>query len=214
MKKSLILFDFDGVMADSYQPAFEIAKTICPDLTAAVYSKRFEGNINDWEEPINVHTDSCRHDIDFFTEYIPRMKNEVKIVEGMKDVIIQLEKLHTLVVVSSTITSPIQEFLEKHDLATHFDQIMGNDVHASKVEKIKMVFEKYNVAADDCVFVTDTLGDMHEASRMGVDSIGISWGFHSTDTLLRGKPYKVVDNPSALLAAVSDYFQINMLIRE
>ena len=208
MAKKLILFDFDGVIADSFQPAYEIHKMICPHLTKNIYRKRFEGNINDWEEPINVHTEECRHDIDFFTEYIPRMKNEVKIVPGMKEIIIELEKNYTLIVISSTITSPIQEFLDVHDLANHFAQVMGNDVHKSKVEKMKMVFDKYNVDAKDCVFITDTLGDMHEAEKMKVGAIGITWGFHTPETLLRGKPFRLVGKPSDLLAAIADYFKV------
>ena len=48
MKTRYILFDFDGVIADSYAPAFEVQKMICPHLTEEVYRKRFEGNINDW----------------------------------------------------------------------------------------------------------------------------------------------------------------------
>ena len=208
MKKKFILFDFDGVIADSFRPAFEIQKMICPHLTEDIYRKRFEGNINDWEEPINVHTEECRHDIDFFTEYIPRMKKEVQIVPGMKDVVIELEKNYILIVISSTITSPIKEFLEGHDLANHFAQIMGNDVHTSKVEKMKIVFEKYNVEATDCVFITDTLGDMHEAEKMGVGAIGITWGFHALETLLRGKPFRLVEKPNDLLTAAVDYFKV------
>ncbi|KKT75150.1 MAG: hypothetical protein UW71_C0007G0022 [Parcubacteria group bacterium GW2011_GWB1_44_7] len=208
MKKSFILFDFDGVIADSFRPAFEIQKMIYPHLTEDIYRKRFEGNINDWEEPINVHTEECRHDIDFFTEYIPRMKKEVQIVPGMKEVVFELEKSYTLVVISSTITSPIQEFLEGHDLANHFAQIMGNDVHKSKVKKMKMVFEKYGVAAKDCIFITDTLGDIHEAEKISVEAIGITWGFHTPDTLLRGKPFRLVKKPNDILTAVSDYFRV------
>ncbi|OGI60295.1 hypothetical protein A2641_01055 [Candidatus Nomurabacteria bacterium RIFCSPHIGHO2_01_FULL_37_25] len=208
MAKQFILFDFDGVIADSFQPAFEIQKMICPHLTENIYRKRFEGNINDWEEPVNVHTRECRHDIDFFTEYIPRMKNEVQIMPEMKDIIIGLKKNYTLIVISSTITSPIQEFLEEHDLANHFAQIMGNDIHKSKVEKMKIVFEKYAVEAKNCVFITDTLGDMREAEKMGIGTIGITWGFHTPETLLRGKPFRLVEKPKDLLTAVADYFRV------
>ena len=208
MKKKFILFDFDGVIVDSFRPAFEIQKMICPHLTENIYRKRFEGNINDWEEPTNVHTEECRHNIDFFTKYIPRMKNEVQIVPGMKEVIIELEKNYTLVVISSTITSPIQEFLEGHDLANHFAQIMGNDVHTSKVEKMKMVFDKYGVVAKDCVFITDTLGDMREAEKMEVGTIGITWGFHTPETLQQGKLFRLVEKPNDLLTAAVDYFKV------
>lgn len=210
MKKFFILFDFDGVIVDSFQTAFEINKMICPHLTENIYRKRFEGNINDWEKPIDVqdvHIEECRHDIDFFTEYIPRMKKEVQIVHGMKNVIIELEKIYTLIVVSSTITSPIQEFLEGHDLANYFAQIMGNDIHKSKVKKMKMIFEKYSVGPNDCVFITDTLGDMREASRLDIGTIGITWGFHTPETLLQGKPFRLVEKPDGLLMAVSDYFK-------
>lgn len=208
MEKKFILFDFDGVIADSFKPAFEVQKLVCPHVTEDIYRKRFEGNINDWEEPINVHTDECRHDIDFFTEYIPRMKKEAKLVPGIKDIITQLEKSYKMVVISSTITSPIKEFLDEHDLADHFTEIMGNDVHKSKVEKIKMVFEKYALEAKDCVFITDTLGDMREAEKMKVGAIGITWGFHAPDTLLKGKPFRLVDKPKDILTSVEDYFKV------
>lgn len=208
MEKKFILFDFDGVIADSFKPAFEVQKLVCPHVTEDIYRKRFEGNINDWEEPINVHTDECRHDIDFFTEYIPRMKKEAKLVPGIKDIITQLEKSYKMVVISSTITSPIKEFLDEHDLADHFTEIMGNDVHKSKVEKIKMVFEKYALEAKDCVFITDTLGDMREAEKMKVGAIGVTWGFHAPVTLLKGKPFRLVDKPKDILTSVEDYFKV------
>ena len=206
VKDNFILFDFDGVIADSFAPAFEIQKMICPALDEDSYRRRFEGNINDWEDPINTHTAECRHDIDFFVEYIPRMRNEVQIKPGMTEVITQLGKEYTLVMISSTITSPIQEFMEKHNLASHFVEIMGNDVHTSKVEKIKTVFGRYGTSAGNCLFITDTLGDMREADKMGVGTIGVTWGFHASETLQRGGPFCLVGEPQFLPNAVADYF--------
>lgn len=207
MKKPFILFDFDGVIADSFQAAFKVSKIICPSLTEDIYRDGFEGNINDWEKSANIHTEECRHG-DFFNEYIPRMKREVQIVPGIREVIIELERNHTLIIISSTITNPIREFLEDHGLSNHFTQIMGNDVNKNKVEKIKMVFENYNIGSNDCVFVTDTLGDMREASHKDVGAIGVTWGFHEPERLLRGKPFRLVEKPNDLLSAVSDYFKI------
>ena len=207
MKKPFILFDFDGVIADSFQLAFEVSKMIYPNITEDALCRLFEGNINNKENWQDSCMAECRHDIDFDAEYIPRMKNEVKIVPGIKEVIIELEKDYTLIIVSSTINSPIQEFLEKHGLANHFTQIMGNDVHTSKVEKIKMVFDKFGAEPKDCVFITDTLGDMREAEHTGVEAIGVTWGFHKPETLLIGKPFRLVDKPADLLGAVADYFK-------
>jgi phosphoglycolate phosphatase len=206
MRNQFILFDFDGVIADSFWLALEVTQVICPHLTDSLYRKRFEGNINDWEGPEQGHTGECQHSIDFFDAYIPRMKEEVMIVPGIKEVVALLGKKYTLIVISSTITSPIQEFLEKYSLSQYFVQIMGNDVHKSKVEKIRMVFGKYNITAQDCVFITDTLGDMRESAEMQVGAIGVTWGFHKPETLRKGNPFCLVEKPNELALSVSKYF--------
>jgi len=205
MPKQFILFDFDGVIVDSFQAAYDVARMICPHLTEEQHRTRFEGNIHDWEEPVDRHTKECRQDIDFFAEYMPRLKISV-IFPGMREVISGLAKGYTLVIVSSTVSSSIQEYLDSHDLAQYFSLVMGADVHTSKVEKITMVFEKYKIGPRNCVFITDTLGDMHEAEKAGVGAIGVTWGFHASETLERGDPYRLVKSPRDLQAAISDYF--------
>lgn len=210
MSKKFVLFDFDGVIANNFATAFEVNKMICPHITEYDYRKRFEGNINDWRDVPCNHTDKCRHDIDFFAEYIPRMKQSIKMVRGIDEVIKKLSKIYTLIIVSSTLTSPIQEFIEEYGLKKYFNEIMGNDIHASKTEKIKMVFLKYGISAGECVFIADTLGDIREAKEAGVGSIGVSWGFHDSQTLQRGNPFKIVEKPQDLYVTVRDYF--NMLL--
>lgn len=204
MQKKIILFDFDGVIVDSYAPAYEVNKMICPSLTDDDYRKRFEGNINNWHDAVDIHNDQCRHDIDFFKEYLPKLA-QVSTFPGMLEVIDELKKQFRLVVVSSTISSPIREYLEGHNIADHFDDILGNDIHTSKVEKIKMVIEKYLAAAADCVFITDTLGDIRETEKAGIGVIAVSWGFHPHETLNQGYPFQVVDTPQGLKAAIESY---------
>lgn len=206
MPTNYLLFDFDGVIVDSFGPAFEVNKLICPKISEDDYRKRFEGNINDWKKVDMKHDEECRHDIDFFTEYIPRMAKEVKVVDGMDEVIKNLAKSYKLIIISSTISVPIRELLEKFGLVSYFTEIMGNDVHKSKVEKIKMVFAKYGVNSSNCVFITDTLGDLREASLTGVKAIAVDWGFHSRETLLKGEPFAIVDRPEELEGAVERVF--------
>jgi phosphoglycolate phosphatase len=207
IKKKFILFDFDGVILDSFDTALGVAQMICPHVTDESHRRRFEGNINDWANFKDEHTDKCRHDINFFDEYLPKIRSEVKIFSGIKEAIENLSKDYILIVISSTISAPIFEILEKFGLAKYFTEIMGNDVHKSKVEKIKMVFEKYKTKAEDCIFVTDTLGDIKEANETGVKSIAVTWGFHSKETLLKGEPFLVINEPSELINVVSSYFK-------
>lgn len=205
MKTKFILFDFDGVIADSFDLAFDTAKTICPAITKEDYQKRFEGNIHDVKHPEAFHSDDCKHDLDWFNIYVPKMKERAKLFSGMSEVILELEKNYMLVIVSSTVTFPIEEFLTLYNLRNHFDWVMGSDVHTSKVEKIKMVFEKYKINSNDCLFITDTLGDMHEAEKMNVPSVGVTWGFCTPETLQKGNPLGLVTTPEELKNVIIEY---------
>ena len=203
----IVLLDFDGVVADSFQCAFETQKGICPHITSEEYKKRFEGNLNDWKEVESGHTEDCRVGVDFFSEYIPRMKAEVQIFSGMKEVVEQLASQYRIVTISSTLSAPIEEFLDRHGIRNCFADIFGNDVHKSKTVKIGMVFEKYGVTAADCVFITDTVGDIHEAKQMEVDALGVAWGFHSASQLLNAGAYAIVEDPGMLTSAIGEYFK-------
>jgi len=113
---------------------------------------------------------------------------------------------YTLIVISSTFTSPIGQYLQKYNLAHYFDEIMGGDVHKSKATKINMVLEKYKVTSADCVFITDTLGDMKEAAACDVKSIGVTWGFHERERLERGEFFAIADSLKELSEGINSFF--------
>lgn len=206
MQQKYILFDFDGVIADSFAAAFEVRNLICPNMSAEHYRTAFDGNIKDWSLTGIGHDDACDHDVDFFTHYLPKLKEKVAVFPGMETVIQELAQKYTLIVISSTTTGPIQEFLKKNGLAHYVTEIMGFDVHTSKIEKMKTVFSKYKTSAEHCVFVTDTLGDIREANHMQVGSIGVTWGFQDRQKLSTGQPFKIVDKVSDLVPAIEGYF--------
>ena len=206
-RKTFVLFDFDGVIADSWHIAFETARTVFPSIDEANYRRMFEGNIYEAHDEAVANGERERTtDAEWFDIYVPKFEDQATLFPGIKEVVEELSHGHELIVVSSTITSPIQGFLEKHRIGRYFSEVMGADVHTSKHEKIRMVFEKYNTNAAECVFVTDTLGDMHEARKEGVGAIAVSWGFHSRETLAKGQPFRIVETPYEILSAISDYF--------
>jgi HAD superfamily hydrolase (TIGR01509 family) len=205
INKKTILFDFDGVIIDSFGGAFGVNKKLEPALTEEWMRRRFEGNINDSYIDEKGRPATEEENKEFFNLYIPAMM-KFKIFPGMLNVIKKLSKNYQLIIISSTISSPIREYMDKYDMSRYFTEIMGNDVHKSKVEKIKMVFNKYGISASDCLFVTDTLGDLREAEKTGVEGIGVTWGFHSAETLKRGNSVALVDSPDELVAEIDKYF--------
>ena len=207
-KRRFVLFDFDGVIADSYDIAWMTAQTLCKRVTEKEYKEAFEGNVHDRHVVMMGadHGPECQHDLDWFGIFTPAFEERARLFTGMRETIRTLSHSYVLIIVSSTITSPIQGFLEKYHVGRYFSEVMGADVHTSKHEKIQMVFEKYSTKASECVFITDTLGDMREAKAAGVGAIGVSWGFHSRETLTEGGPFRIVEAPEGIAPAIADYF--------
>jgi phosphoglycolate phosphatase len=98
----------------------------------------------------------------------------------------------------------INTFLKKESIDGFFIDVLGADVHKSKVTKIKMLLDKYKVHPKDAVFITDTLGDVLEANECGVPSIAVTWGLHEKETLSKGNPAKIIENPLFLIEAVKE----------
>lgn len=198
--KKLVLFDFDGVIADTYGFTWELAQQIYPGITPDEHLTFFEGNIHEATSKRNEE-----RTIDYWGMYVPRLMNS-PLFPGIVDVIQALSRSYVLSVVSSSMSVPIREYLTAQGLAQYFDDVLGGDVHKRKVEKINMTLEKHSAAPDDAVFVTDTLGDMREAAACDVGSIAVSYGFHQIGRLKHGNPFKIVDSAVELQEAIEQYF--------
>ncbi len=186
----LLMFDFDGVIVDTFSFSFEIAhRQGGYILTEGEYRDYFNGNIyakiDEGVEKPSHRMDSV---IPFFQEYAPKLM-ETPPIEGVLEL---LQKLQSegwrMVVVTSSLDELVERFLEMHDLRSYFDGIYGATVHKSKVEKIKMALKDTQTDSSEALFITDTLGDIHEARAADVDSIGVTWGCHSVETLQKGGP--------------------------
>lgn len=195
--KKYILFDFDGVIIDSFHSSFGINKKIRPGVQEQQYRDFFNGNIYEAvtkPDEEKMQNDSVRQ---FFHHYELACDN-LSYFKGMPEVIKELSSDYTLIIISSTVGSIIEYFLCCHNLRNYFVSIMGPEVEYNKTKKIEMVFEKFKTTAKHCLFITDTLGDIKEARKVKVDSLAVAWGYHSVATLELGNPLAIADQPSDL----------------
>ena len=48
------------------------------------------------------------------------------------------------------------------------------------------------------------MGDIIEAEKCGVRSIGVTWGLHGRETLEKGNPVTIIDDPRDLENAINN----------
>jgi phosphoglycolate phosphatase len=194
-----ILFDFDGVMVDTFDFCYQIHRQTNPDLSVEACKDWFNGNIYDTIDHNGIPKGSKV--IDFWPHYVVGLNSKTPDPE-LVGIIKQLGQNYKLFIVSSSRDEFVKNFLTKFDLIQYFQQILGSDTDKSKEKKIHNIFEKYNLLPAECVFITDTTGDIVEAKNCGVESVAVSWGYHDEQKLVTAKPLQVVNSPAELYEAI------------
>lgn len=199
--EKIIIFDFDGVIADSFHVAFQVSQLARPALTEDRYQAMFNTNIYDAK-----HTDSVVNEIDFFTEYGKRFQT-LGIDSEVKKSVIKLRKQFPLYIVSSTTNSIIYDYLTRHDIRNCFEDILGYDVEKSKTKKFNMLFKANGYTPENAAFLTDTAGDIAEARKSKINFIvGILGGYQNKQTLQAGQPDAIVQNMNAFFNLIQNKF--------
>lgn len=201
MNKKLVIFDFDGVIVESLDLWFRITQTNNPGLTKEEYYSMSNGNyIEAFESKELIYTEEGLEDY----------RSNLLLIDSPKEIVSFIENnsnkfLYAIVSSGNEIT--IKRFLEKENLVNYFTDILGNQTHKSKNTKISTLLEKYSLENKNAVFITDTLGDILESNESEVKSIGVLWGLHDRETLEKGKPEIIIDNPEELEEAIKKVFK-------
>jgi phosphoglycolate phosphatase len=180
-----IIFDFDGVIVDSFGLTFDLARKYRPNIKTNNYKKLFEGNIL-------LRNKSKSIDNKEFDNNLYKKIKEYKLKSYVLNFIKKFSKDYRLIIITSTRHKIVKKVLEKHNLYDKFDLVLDSDFHKSKVEKFKFLFSKYKSKKEDFIFITDTLGDIKEANKVKIKTFGVLDGFNSYDTLKKGKPFFIL----------------------
>lgn len=200
MQKKLVVFDFDGVIVNTHGVSLKLNQATNPHLTEELYSQMSHGNFYasfESDSPLLKFTQNPN----FGEEYRKQILG-LAAPRGIAEAIKYCADTYIVTIVSSAWADTIKDFLDKEELLPYFQDILGADTHKSKVVKLNILLEKYAVKPENAVFITDTLGDILEAHEVNIKSIGVTWGLHNTETLMRGKPEIIIDDPTLLLQTI------------
>ena len=113
-------------------------------------------------------------------------KSRAVLFNGVKEL---LEELHqsgrTLIVNTNAYEKMCIPLLKNAGVYDLFDFVATADISKDKVEKFRIIAERYGLTKDEMVFVTDALGDVRDADAAGVTTIAVTWGVHDASYFSR-----------------------------
>jgi phosphoglycolate phosphatase len=206
--KKLVIFDFDGVFINTADMSFEINLKTNPHMTREEYNELSEGNFHhNLEKGVASGKFKMPDHDEFFSEYNTGIM-QISVIDILHDAVLHLNDKYILAIVSSSSSSVLIDFMKKENLFECFSDILGYEVHKSKVVKINNLLEKHRLTASNAIFITDTLGDLHEANECGVEAIAVTWGMHKRETLEQANPYMILDHPNDLVPEIEKYLTV------
>jgi phosphoglycolate phosphatase len=196
------MLDFDGVIADSLdvtvaaQVAVMTAHGFPRLASVEALLRMVEAN---WFEGMRAEGVPAQAGVEI-DEYIARALATGRFgpFADIPRVVAALGARHTVMIVTSNRGDIVEGFLRRYGIAG-VAGVLGNEVAASKVEKIGLARRRH-AGADGAWYVGDTVGDIVEARAAGVCTIAAAWGWHAPERLARAKPDHVAATPADLLA--------------
>jgi phosphoglycolate phosphatase len=200
-----ILFDFDGVLADTLDDLLNFAREVCTQLgfprepTPADLDVLETMSFVDYGRQLKLPP---QH-IDAFVSQCLQMFNQrsepPKMFEGMGQVVAEAAKNNILAIVTGNTTPTVEGFLKANHLRECIRLIIGVEQKGSRPEKIKLALRELRQREEAAYMVGDAVSDIRAARETSIKSIAVGWGHQSPTRLLTANPDYRVDSPEELL---------------
>lgn len=205
----LIIFDYDGVIVDSFPIYHQIYKKICEK-----FGKNWPPTIEEFRKIYGNNSNDCYRNLGFNEEQkleaTKIIKQELsnyepKIFEGIEDTLKKLQGQYKLAVVSSSPHEEVERKLRKFGLNGLFDFVIGRPHHQLerfvKTEHLKKVAGDLGFTEDEVLLIGDRNVDFVEGSAAGLKNIILvdyGWGY-SLKEIPDYKKLYLIKKPTDLL---------------
>lgn len=204
----VIIFDFDGTMADSFTLIKELYNKHAPE-----YGVRTIESEEHWEEIRRMNFRQLMNSFDVKPHQIPRylviakklMLQEADKIELFPDIVDIVKQLHNegnqLYVLSSNTEELVSNILNRYDILDLMT-VMKSSRLFGKSQSVKRLMKQQKMLTDEVWLVGDETRDIEAANKAGVKSIGVTWGFHPGEVLRTKNPTVVVNKPLEILKVI------------
>ena len=200
----LLLFDYDGVIVDSFDLFLELCERV-----RAEFGHARESTPHDLQTIENLtFTDMGRllgvpeNKLGEYNDRLMAIQKAywpVTFFPEMIDVLNELAKQHTVAVVTSSDSETVFASLRNVGLGDAITAVLGGDLGNSKAERINMLRAKHGFECHETVMTGDAISDVRQGKLAGVVTVAVTWGYQNKTVLAKENPDFILDRPEELL---------------
>lgn len=211
MNNKVVIFDFDGTIADTFSIVVEIVNSLSEEYgfqklgieeVAALRQRRAQDLLKVFSMPLWKIPS-------FIFKVKELLGKQIRTVEPFDGMVPALEQLknrgYRLGIVSSNNMDTVDSFLEKNHI-TVFDFVYCEKDLFGKARVLKNLLKQYAMEREDVVYVGDETRDIEAAHGARLRVVSVGWGFNTIRALETLKPDVLIDRPNELVDSVNKLF--------
>ncbi|MFP4007917.1 MAG: HAD-IA family hydrolase [Spirulinaceae cyanobacterium] len=209
MNPRLIVFDFDGTIANTPQTIVAIVNRLAAEFG---YKSLNEAEILALRglssREIVRQSQVSWLQLPFLLRRIKKELNQeidkVQPIVGIEDALKVLKSEgYRLGILTSNLQENVTVFLETNNLQDVFEFIYPDASLFGKHRQIRRLLRLNALTPSELVYVGDESRDIEAARKSGVWAIAVGWGFNAPELLVQHHPDRLVTTPQALVSAIA-----------
>ena len=208
--KDILIFDFDGTIADTFHYLIEIANRLSPEFgfrkietheIAKLKDKSVQETIRYLGIPLlKVPMIVAKAKMELHKEI-----THVKPAEGLKDILQQFKRIgFKMGILTSNSLKNVTGFLKNNELEL-FDFIHTTPKIWSKNRSLKTLMDENQLSCSQTIYIGDETRDIIAAGKAGIRSVAVTWGYNSHKALSAHHPDHLIHSPQELLQLFEEF---------
>lgn len=202
--KKIIIFDFDGTLADTFPTTAKIFKNTIKEYG---YSDITDSDIQKLREmtPLQIITHfkfppwKVPELINKVREKVSESAENIRPFPGIKQMLMDLKKKNIIIgIVTSNSKKTVEIFLKQNNFPD-FEFVESEENIFKKAKHLKTVIKKHKFNKKDVVYVGDEVRDIEASKDSGIDVIAVTWGYNKKDILVKENPKYIANIPKEII---------------
>lgn len=205
----LIIFDFDGTLADSLGIFIEATNRLAKDfryepLTATQVELLRKLGIQEVAQELGIPKWRSICYLQRFRQELTRSIDDLTLVEGIEAALHNLKaEGYRLGIVTANSRRNVKHVLQKYQIDHLFEFIYGGQILSGKSRTLKRLARLNANNTKELVYVGDEINDIKATKKVGLTSIAVSWGFNDRTVLAEQEPEFLLDYPDQILESLT-----------
>ena len=193
MKYKLIVFDFDGTLADSFPWFIKTLDIVTEEFNLNKIDKNEMPELRKLDSlSFLKHLKIPLYKIPKISTFMQNMMSEnieeIKMFDGIENMFHELKKIgHKIAIVSTNSKENIIKVLGE-DLIKINDHFVGGVSLFGKESKLKKVLRLSGIDKKDAIYIGDEMRDVLASKKVGMPCGAVAWGVNDVDALAELEP--------------------------